>query len=114
MSVVIAFGPLTLGKHGANDHVYVSPNLCDPSRPTLRTMAETFSKDFKQSLHTYREAGRADGAKALAANKILIAEKASLLAETEQLKAELEALRRGQVAQASSGAVAPAASSSSI
>ncbi|KAL9935226.1 hypothetical protein V8E36_005574 [Tilletia maclaganii] len=95
-SVIIAFGPLTLGNHGVGDHVYVSPNLCDPARPTLRSMAENFSKEFKQALHAYREAGRAHGAKAIEANKLLIAEKANLLAEPERLKAEVEALRRAQ------------------
>ncbi|KAE8236426.1 hypothetical protein A4X03_0g9440, partial [Tilletia caries] len=88
LAVFIAFGPLNeSAKAEARDHVYVSPNLCDGARPTLRAMAEHAANDFKTTMHMYREAARANTAQALEANKVLIAEKTALKEKNDELEA---------------------------
>ena len=91
MAVVIGFGPMENGNHALKDHVFVSPNMCEEKRTTLRGMAETFSNDFKRTMTAYREAARADVARQIQVNKQLMADKAALQAENERLRARVEA-----------------------
>ncbi|KAE8181315.1 hypothetical protein CF336_g8964, partial [Tilletia laevis] len=92
MAVVIALAPLDNGKASVDDVVYVSPNLCDAARPALRGMAQTFRNEFTKTMHGYREAGRADAARQMEANKRLMAEKAELLAQNAELQAQIQRL----------------------
>ncbi|KAE8266447.1 hypothetical protein A4X09_0g5902 [Tilletia walkeri] len=92
LAVVVAVAPLDNGKSSVADVVYVSPNLCDTARPALRSMAEDFQNEFKQTMHKYREAGRVDVGQQLQANKKLMAEKAKLQDENAQLRAQLRRL----------------------
>ncbi|KAE8226905.1 hypothetical protein CF326_g7637 [Tilletia indica] len=92
LAVVVAVAPLDNGKSSVADVVYVSPNLCDTARPALRSMAEDFQNEFKQTMHKYREAGRVDVGQQLQANKKLMAEKAKLQNENAQLRAQLRRL----------------------
>ncbi|CAD6896293.1 unnamed protein product [Tilletia laevis] len=92
MGVVIAFAHLDTTKHVVQDYVYISPNLCDKSKPGLRTMAQKINTEFKGAVHTYREAGRAEAAQNMEDKKRLIAEKAELQEQNERLQAQLAAV----------------------
>ncbi|KAL9933916.1 hypothetical protein V8E36_006998 [Tilletia maclaganii] len=93
MGVIVGLTHLDNGKHlEPHDYFYASPNLCDASRPSLRKMAQSFSDEFKQVMHTYREAGRLEAAEHIAANKALIADKTRLQQQNEELLAKIKAL----------------------
>ncbi|KAE8222251.1 hypothetical protein CF319_g4514 [Tilletia indica] len=90
LAVIVAFGPLDeTAKREAQDHFYASPNLCDAARPTLRNMTEKTAQDFKTTMHTYREAGRAETAKTLEANKKLVEQKTALAGKNKELEARI-------------------------
>ncbi|KAE8239924.1 hypothetical protein A4X13_0g8013 [Tilletia indica] len=94
MAVVVGLAHLDNGKHNIKSYVYISPNLCDPARPTLRTMAEDIDQQFQVATHKYREAAREDVIQETQARKELVAERVAHKAESDRLKAELEAAKK--------------------
>jgi len=111
LGIIVALTHLDNATHAEpHDYVYASPNLCDTARPTLRAMAQTFSSDFKRVMHTYREAARLEAAEQMAANKILIADKARLQQQDEELLARIKELEN----LAAPSAPAAASTSSSL
>ncbi|KAE8188018.1 hypothetical protein CF335_g7004 [Tilletia laevis] len=91
MGIIVAYAHLDHGKHKIKDYVYVSPNLCDPSRTTLRSMAQKIHTDFTDTVTAYREAGRAQVALDSEARKAWVAERVAMRAEMDRLRAELDA-----------------------
>ncbi|KAK0542828.1 hypothetical protein OC846_006623 [Tilletia horrida] len=88
-AVFFAWANLEPGKHKVQDMVYADPILCDPSRPTLRNMAQSMFHTFTRETELYRESKRATTIEHLQERQVWQAKELEFLARIQQLESQL-------------------------